>query len=167
MYETTISPQRIFSSVYVLKDFKNVEIARIGIPTLLRLLKSNHGFAIEQGKEYTLVDSYVNFTGASSLSREDRSCNTYIKDGDSKIVELIYAKRGTNEAFAIHNKKDNQILEVRLTSFDIFTIYQSNIEVGTLFNRGIIFRKSKLTSSIEIPALSQALIFWGSKNTLN
>lgn len=167
MLRTYVSPKHLFSTIYVLKDSNKKEISRIGIPLLLRMLKSNSGYLVIQDSHYALVDSLINYTGAFSPTGEDKSFNTYIKDKETKVAELIYDKVGINDSYSINNYRDQEKFKVSLSEYGKFRIYQNETQIGELCNKEFILRRSTFQFETEVSALSQSLIFWGSINTMN
>lgn len=156
-----IKPAWIFSSSYYFYNKDSVSIGKIEYPLIAKMFNSNSANLIFGGEEYLLVDA-VMAPGAGEVSQ--RNVNTYIKKGDTKIVELMYKGLASNEEYQIIMPEKGINCLVKLEGFGNFNIYLNNKKIGFLKNKDFILRRSYLYLEKQLPELIQFLIFWGSIN---
>lgn len=156
-----IKPTWFFSSSYCFFNKDGTFTGKIEYPLVAKMFKSNRADLIFKDKRYLLVDA-VAFAGAGENSQ--RNVNTYIKDGDLKVVELIYKGLASNEEYQIVMLKENITCLVKLEGFGNFNIYMNDEKIGFLTNKEFILRRAYLYLEKPLPELIQILIFWGSIN---
>lgn len=156
-----IKPTWFLSSSYNIYNSIGSIIGKIEYPLIAKMFNSNSANLIFGGEEYLLVDA-VMAPGAGEVSQ--RNVNTYIKKGDTKIVELIYKGLASNEEYQILMPEKGITCLVKLEGFGNFNIYLNNEKIGFLKNKEFILRRSYLYLEKPLPELIQLLVFWGSIN---
>lgn len=168
MHIFVVRPQHFFASTYILRGKDGGELARFGMPLFLRMLKSNRGFIKIDEKEYMLVDSMVNYSGASSLGASNTSFDTYVKDGDKRIAGVSYATPAANDLYEVKNDQDNQVVRLKIVGWGKFKIEgEDGSEIGTLDTSSFFLRRSIIRTKVDLSPLTLSLIYWGAVNTKN